>query len=327
MPVVITEAVPNDSDDPAIWVNYADPAQSLILGTDKDDNGGIYVYDLNGKIDHSRSVTNLKRPNNIDVEYGLRVGNRHIDIAVFTERERNVIRVFSLPDMQALDNGGIPVFVGEKHRRPMGIGLYKDPATAAIYAIVSRQQGVSGSYLWQYLLTADDNAVVRAEVVRKFGLVNGDNEIEAVVIDDALGYVYYSEELVGVHKYHASPTAGNERLALFATDNFIRDREGLSIFPTSPTTGYILVSDQQGNRFHIFPREGSAGNSHAHPLLKIVPVLAKDSDGSEVTAFPLNDTFRHGLFVAMSNDKTFHYYRWEDIAGDVLNKHGYWQQQ
>ncbi|KKX52338.1 hypothetical protein L950_0200140 [Sphingobacterium sp. IITKGP-BTPF85] len=52
--------------------------------------------------------------------------------------------------------------------------------------------------------------------------------------------------------------------------------------------------------------------------MKTVPVMATQSDGSEVVSVKLNDTFKHGLFVAMSDDKTFHYYRWEDIAGTDL---------
>jgi 3-phytase len=52
--------------------------------------------------------------------------------------------------------------------------------------------------------------------------------------------------------------------------------------------------------------------------LKIANVAARESDGSDVTAAPLNDTFKHGIFVVMSTDKTFHYYRWEDIAGKEL---------
>ena len=37
-PAVITEKVPNDSDDPAIWYNKQDPSKSLILGNDKNKN-------------------------------------------------------------------------------------------------------------------------------------------------------------------------------------------------------------------------------------------------------------------------------------------------
>jgi 3-phytase len=73
------------------------------------------------------------------------------------------------------------------------------------------------------------------------------------------------------------------------------------------------VSDQQTNRFHIFSREGSNGNPHQHVLIKTVHLSTLESDGSEVVARPLNATFSKGLFVAMSTDKTFHYYRWEDL--------------
>lgn len=49
-PVIITEPVKYDTDDPAIWVNRKDPAASLIIGTDKEKDGALYVFDLNGKI-------------------------------------------------------------------------------------------------------------------------------------------------------------------------------------------------------------------------------------------------------------------------------------
>lgn len=318
-PAVVTEKSLNDTDDPAIWINKADPSKSLILGTDKGDlTGGIYVYNLEGKIDTSLSVFNLKRPNNIDIEYGLDVNGTATDIAVFTERGRNMIRVYSLPSMQAIDGGGIPVFEGETERDPMGVGLYKNPSNGTVYAIVSRKTGPAGSYLWQYRLTAGAGGVVTGEKVRAFGEFTGGKEIEAVVVDDELGYVYYSNEGVGVRQYYASPDKGNQELALFATTGIAEDHEGLSIYKTSPTEGYILLSDQQVNQFRIYSREGTKENPYEHKLLKIIKVSAQESDGSDVTEMPLNDVFKHGMFITMSDDKTFHFYRWEDIAGNEL---------
>ena len=49
-PVVETTPVPHSgdaADDPAIWVNEANPGASRIFGTDK--QGGLAVYDLAGK--------------------------------------------------------------------------------------------------------------------------------------------------------------------------------------------------------------------------------------------------------------------------------------
>ncbi len=154
-PIVITEQTAVDSDDPAIWINPDDPGQSLILGTDK--GGSIFVFDLDGKIIPEKTVRRDGRMNNIDVEYGFPLGGETIDIAVATDRNENMLRVFRLPDMTPVDNGGIAAFEGEDGRSPppMGIALYKRPSDGAVFAIVSRKTGPSGTYLWQYLLEDD----------------------------------------------------------------------------------------------------------------------------------------------------------------------------
>jgi len=332
-PVLITEQSAVDTDDPAIWINPDDPAQSLILGTDK--GGSIFVFDLDGKIIPEKTFSGMGRANNIDVEYGFMLGGEPVDIAVATDRNENKLRVFRLPEMTPIDNGGIEAFEGEtpELRRPMGIALYKRSSDGAVFAVVSRKEGPSGAYLWQYLLEDDGNGQIKAGKVREFGTfsdVTAMNEegvaelgeIESVAIDDALGYVYYSDELAGVRKYHADPDApeANVELAIFGTDGFTDQREGISIYTINDGTGYILVSDQQGNAFRIFKREGEPGDPHNHQFVKTVAVSTNESDGSEVTSAVLDPRFPSGLFVAMSDNQTFHYYSWDDIAGDDLKK-------
>jgi 3-phytase len=320
-PLVITEPTARDTDDPAIWLHPTDRSKSLIIGTDKDADGALYVFDLAGKIIEEKTVRNLQRPNNVDVEYGLILNGVPTDIAVTTERYTNKLRIFSLPDMKEIDNGGIEVFEGETMRAPMGISLYKRPSDGAIYAIVGRKEGpTDGRYLWQYLLEDDGTGKIKGTKVREFGTWSGKKEIEAIAVDDELGYVYYSDEGVGVRKYYADPDAenANQELALFGTDGFAEDHEGISIYTINDGTGYILVSDQQANAFRIFKREGEPDDPHNHQLLKIVPVSCNESDGSEVTNAVLNETFPVGLFVAMSDNRTFQYYSWADIAGDDL---------
>ena len=130
--------------------------------------------------------------------------------------------------------------------------------------------------------------------------------------------MYYSDENVGVRKYYADPEKGNEELALFAKEGFTDDHEGISIYCMNDGTGYILVSDQQANQFQIFPREGTTENPHEHPLIKTIKTSTQESDGSEVSNVAFNEQFPGGLFVAMSDNKTFQIYRWEDIAGEDL---------
>jgi myo-inositol-hexaphosphate 3-phosphohydrolase len=320
-PLVITEPTARDTDDPAIWINPGDPSKSLIIGTDKDQDGALYVFDLSGKIIEEKTIRNLQRPNNVDIEYGLMLNGIATDIAVTTERFTNKLRVFSLPEMQPIDNGGIAVFENQSPREPMGIALYKRPTDGTIFAIVGRKEGpTDGSYLWQYSLEDDGTGKVKGAKIREFGTWSGKKEIEAIAVDDELGYVYYSDEGVGVRKYYADPDVenANEELALFGTEGFTDDHEGISIYTINDGTGYILVSDQQANAFRIFKREGEPGNPHNHQLVKIVHVSCTESDGSEVTNTVLNDTFPVGLFVAMSDNRTFQYYSWADIAGDDL---------
>ncbi|GAB2588311.1 phytase [Spirosoma areae] len=312
-PVFISDTVRHDTDDPAIWINPVDPAKSLVIGTDKDADGALYVFDLQGKCIPQKVVRPLNRPNNVDIVYGLLLGGKPTDVAVVTERGTSRIRTFRLPDMQPLDNQNLDVFVGEDKRLPMGIALYKRPADGAIFAIVGRKEGPTEGYLWQYRLDDDGTGHIKATVVRRFGTWSGKKEIESIAVDNELGYVYYSDEGVGVRKYHADPEQGNAELALFAKTGFTEDHEGISIYKTGPKTGYLLVSDQGANQFQIFRREGELGHPNAYKVLKIVKVAAQVSDGSEVTNVALNKQFPHGLFVTMSEGKTFHYYRWEDI--------------
>jgi 3-phytase len=312
-PRATTDSTPNDTDDPAIWYNAAQPERSLVLGTDKGDStGGIFVFDLQGRMIDSLCTRNMKRPNNIDIAYGLDLGTSKKDIAVFTERGTDMIRVLALPECKLIDGGGIAVFEGDSLRDPMGVALYTCPA-GNIYAIVGRKTGPADGYLHQYLLQFKDGKV-QATKVRAFGQYSGKKEIEAIAVDNELGYIYYADETTGIRKYYADPNMGNQELALFGQDDFARDHEGISIFKHADGTGYIIVSDQQANRFNLYPREGANGQKHSHQLLRSVASKTDESDGNDIINLPLGTLYPKGLFVAMSTDKTFQYY----CAGDIV---------
>lgn len=317
-PRVVTEPSRHDTDDPAIWINRSNPGESLILGTDKNVDGALYVYGLDGKIRTDKVVRGLVRPNNVDIAYGVMLGGKPTDIAVVTERYAHRLRAYSLPDMAPVDGGGIPVFEGELARDCMGIALYTRAADGAVFAIVSRSdyRAPKAGYLHQYRLIDDGTGTLRGVFSRTFGDWSGIKEIEAIAVDAELGYVYYSDEGYGVRKYHADPAAedADEQLAELGREGFAEDREGISIYKQDGGTGFILVSNQQNNSFNVYRREGEAGNPHSHPMFKSVDASTIESDGSDVTSVALPG-FPRGLFVAMSNGNVFHYYSWEDIEG------------
>src|SRR5690606_28368715 len=121
------------------------------------------------------------------------------DIAVVSERLTSNLRIYSLPDMTPLDGGGIPMFEGEHpadYRALMGIATYTSPQ-GETYVIMGRKNGPSEGYLWQYLLRGAADGSIKAELVRKFGRFSGTQEIEAIAVDNELGYVYYSDEQFG----------------------------------------------------------------------------------------------------------------------------------
>jgi 3-phytase len=323
-PVRVTTAVADDADDPAVWVDRADPSRSLILGTNKvaAPDGALYVFGLDGRV--RQVVRMLDRPNNVDVEYGLPFRDGPIDIAVVTERFQHRLRVFHVSDSGLLpvDGGGIPVLQGEtgEARMPMGIALYRRPRDGAIFAIVSPKTGASANYLWQYRLEMDpETARMRGTFVRRFGRFSGAGEIEAIAVDDGLGYVYYADEEYGIRKWHADPDhpAAAEELAVFGRDGFARQREGIAIVAREDGTGYIVCTDQigGGSRLRIYPRAGMPGKPHAHePAIVSVVTEADATDGIEIVPSDLGGPFSGGLLVMMnSRARNFQLYRWEDV--------------
>ncbi len=303
-PDVITEFTLNDTDDPAIWVHPTEPEKSIVFGTDKDTNGAIYAFDLEGKIIENKTIRNIERPNNVDIEYGFQLNDSTlIDILVFTEREKQQIRMFSVPDMTPLDNGGFAVFEDEENlenRLPMGISLYKSPIDTTIYAIVSRKSGPKEGYLYQYALQSDSLGI-RSKFIRKFGSFSGVKEIEALAVDDKNGFVYVSDEGVCIKKYYVEPTMGNIELACFGREYFLEDIEGIAVANYPKGNGYLIVSNQQKGEFNIF-------SSKDNSFVKAINLSTLETDGCEVVTVPLGSKFPNGLFVAMNDQKNFYFY-------------------
>lgn len=319
-PIVTTQPVKYDADDPAIWINKNNPEKSIILGTDKHQNGGLYAFDLHGSI--IKVVDGLKTPNNVDVEYNFPYKGEVIDIAVVTERLEQRIRVYRLPELDPIDEGDLIVFNGDTKRAPMGIGIFHRLQDDSFFIMVSGKTGPKNGYIHQYRLFEREDGKLSISLSRQFGKFSGKKEIEAIAVDDENGFVYYSDETVGVRKYPADPDVidANMELALFATNNFERDQEGISIYDSGEGKGFIIISDQQANKFHLYTRKGTDMHPHCHKLVKIISASTVGSDGNDVSSYPFSKKFPSGLFVAMSNDKTFHYYSFEDILKEELSK-------
>jgi 3-phytase len=319
-PRVISEPVRYDSDDPAIWINRTDPAKSLVLGTDKDADGALYAFGLDGKIRHDLTVRALARPNNVDVAYDVPLAGRKVDIAVVAERFAHRLRVFSLPDMRPIDGGGISVFEGERARDVMGVTTYTRPSDGAVFVIVSRSDRFAPKqgYLHQYRIVDDGSGTLRGIKVRAFGEWSGRKEIEALSVDPVRGWVFASDETYGIRKYHADPVVedADDELAQFGLTGFARDHEGTAVFRRRRERPLLFVSDQQAGELRLFALEGPAEAPHRHALVGRVRITAEETDGIDLIPVALPG-FPGGLVVAMSTDRTFHFYGLDDILKAV----------
>jgi len=302
-PDVITEKTLHDTDDPAIWINPNDASQSIVFGTDKNTEGAIYAFDLNGKIIEDKTIRGLLRPNNVDLEYGFKLNDStKVDIIAFTERERQQIRLFSVPDMKPLDNGGFKVFEDAKlreHKLPMGIALYKSPETNKVYAVVGRKSGPKHGYLYQYELVSDSLGI-HTELIRQFGEFSEKKEIEAIAIDDKNGIIYYSDEGHCIRKYHAEPSKTVNEIYCFGGEYFKNDIEGIAIADYGDKS-FLIVSNQQAHTFNIFDVKTNA-------FIKEINLGTLETDGCDVTTVALGDNFPNGLFVSMNDEKNFFFH-------------------
>jgi 3-phytase len=317
---IATEPVQTDPDDPAIWIHPNQSELSLLICTDKKaSTDGLYVFNLDGKI--IQRIDNLDRPNNVDVEYGFKINETYsIDLAVLTEREQSRLRIFSINintrQLDELNGGNTTVFTNSTggQAAPMGIGLYKRVDDGKIYAIVSRKDGPKRGYLGQYELVWNGQSI-DLKFIRYFGDFQG-SEIESIVVDDQLGFIYYSDEKYGIHKYNVDPTNNQtEQIGFINTTNVWQgDSEGLALYTTSDKTGYLIATDQlkNGSIFRIYERQGN------NAYITSIRTSAVSTDGIDATSHPLNKKFSSGLLIVMNEiNKNFLLYDWGNIQKEL----------
>ena len=240
-PVLIAD---DAADDPCVWINPTNAQQSLIIGTNKKE--GIEVYDLEGKLLHTYSVGRL---NNVDVRYNVKMGDTHVDLVAASNRTYNSISLFSVTGKQELVNWSNDKLVS-KLDEVYGFALGKPKGKSEVYAFVVSKEGV----LEQWILDGTTGDFT-GKVVRNhdFGSI-----CEGIVADDYSGYVYVGQEEQGVWKLPMDPsTSEKPELIVKLTDHeeLIDDLEGLTIYYSSETEGYLIASIQGNNSYAVFNRE------------------------------------------------------------------------
>ncbi|WP_161564529.1 phytase [Okeania hirsuta] len=301
-----------DSDDPAIYVHPNNPNQSLVISTLKD--AGLEVYDLNGEVlqEISPDTPGDIRYNNVDIVYNFQIGDKTVDLAVATDRENDTLAIWSIdPQTRQLTNitaanlsdPAASIFgIDDGEQTAYGLATYTNPNTGETYAYVSQRDG---DQIAQLELTSNEDGTVSATEVRRLdvpipeGGELDDAQVEGMVVDQELGFLYAGQENFGIWKFDAEVDGSNDRILVDEIgENIQADVEGLTIYYGDNGNGYLLASSQGDNTFAVYEREGDneyIGNFFVGDFANIDG--AEESDGADVINVPLGNNFPNGLLV------------------------------
>ena len=284
-------AAADAADDPAIWRNAANPAASLIVGTDK--KAGLHVYTLDGR---SRHFANAGLVNNVDL---FDTGAAVIVIASDRNDPRNsALALFRLdPAAMTLTSvGKVPSGPGEAY----GICIDAGASTAETITVFA---AIKDGSVRQMQVNLADPAPT-AKLVRTMKL---NTQIEGCVVDPVSRSLFVGEEDVGIWRFGAdvgAPTAGT-LVAAADGKQLVADVEGLALIQTGGRS--LLVASSQGdNAYAVFavPADPAA----PLPMLGRFRIAAgkygatSETDGIELMLGDFGTDYPEGLFVAQDGD-------------------------
>ena len=294
------------ADDPAIWRNAADPAQSLIVGTDK--KAGLYVYGLDGK---TRSFLDAGRVNNVDLRDGVTIAGKPGILVVASDRNdvaNAKLALFSLDPATAklTTLGKVDGGKGEAY----GVCLYRAPE--AVYAFIVLKDGT----IHQVALDASGTSA-SGKTVRTMKL---GTQSEGCAVDDRTGILYVAEEDVGLWRFDARATGTTLPTKIAAADgkNIVMDAEGVAIAPIGERDGYVIVSSQGDNAYAVYRL---TDDSYVGRFRIIDGAIggAEETDGIDLMLGDFGPAYPGGIFVAQDGHnataaQNFKLVAWDDIA-------------
>lgn len=293
------------ADDPAIWRNAADPAASLIVGTDK--KAGLNVYGLDGR---QRDFADAGRVNNVDLIEATVAGARRILVAASDRNDPAAARIalFTLDSATArlAALGGIVVGAGEAY------GLCLAPRGAGVDAFMVLKDGTI------HQVALDLSAAVPAgRIVRTMKLAT---QSEGCVVDPRRGRLYVGEEDRGVWRFDSDPAGATAPTLVAAADgrHLFADVEGVAIAETAAGGGWLLVSSQGDNAYALFDLDTDrfVGRFRVGPGRL---GATSETDGIAVMLGDFGPAYPGGLFVAQDGDnapaaQNFKLVPWSSIA-------------
>jgi 3-phytase len=295
-PVAETTPVLSDGDaaaDIAVWVNPADPAASLVIGTDK--RGALESYDLKGK-----RVQRLPRPpgtvNTVDARTGFPLGGRTVALVGTGGRAMSFFRID--PAGRQLHEVGARVFPNQWAE--VGFCLYHSALSGHFYAFITEPDGDVNQ--WELF---DQGGLVDARMVRGWPLGSA---AKGCVADDETGRLFVSEEKSGIWRYNAEPDGSpldRTQVDKVGGGHLAAAVEGLALVTQPGRRGFLIASSRGDSTFAIYRR----GRDHGWlGQREVVDGSAadgcSDTDGIEAVAANLGPDFPAGIFICQDGRNT-----------------------
>lgn len=272
------------ADDPAIWVNPADPAASLVLGTDK--QRGLGVYNLQGE---ELQFLESGRLNNVDLRQGWEAEGVEALAAASNRTDNSVVLFGIAADGAVRELGRFPTGKVE----PYGLCMGETGDGADVF--VTYKDGTVQRF--SVLAAGPDGLDINDGPGWKL-----DTQLEGCVVDEANNAIFIGEEARGLWR---AALDGSGEPALIdevgGANGLTADVEGISLYRgASAGEGYVVVSSQGDSTFHLYDRAAP----HAWRG-RVTTAYGEDAvtgtDGIAVTSAPLGEALPEGLLVVQDD--------------------------
>lgn len=285
----VTDSKGDRADDPAIWLNPADPAKSLIISTDK--KAGIAIHDLSGKLLSFQPLGDL---NNVDLRTGVTIAGQQAILVAASDRSDKDVPLLHLFRLDPATPTLVPIgTIASPEGQAYGLCLHR--RDGGIDAFMVHKEGV----IEQIALDLSRTPAT-GKVIRRFDL---DSRSEGCVADDRTGQLYVAQDKVALWRFDTSPGRAMAPVKIADVDgiHLHKDAEGLAILPRGKDGGLLFASSQGDNSIAVFRLPGAAYVGAFR--IKGGPIDgAQDTDGIALHPGDFGKDWPGGLFVAQDGE-------------------------
>jgi 3-phytase len=304
--VLETEGTAMDgANDPALLLDVATPAKSLVLGSGGE--GALEVYSLDGK---RVAMAGTRAASLVDVAYNFPLaGEPERLILTYDPAAAELVAFVFDADQAQLNEVSLPM---PTEAEIEGLCIYRSPISRKFYAFAA---GEGEMQQWELF---DDAGRVHGRLVRTVPVGPG---AAHCVADDRDSAVYYSQETVGVARLNAEPESEADVEYIDLTlphGRFEGDVKGVALYPQD-AGGFLIVSSADESLLHIYELDSREHVASLRIDANNTVDSADESEGLAAASFALPGRFGNGILIVTddSNDDGTTNYKlvaWSDVA-------------